>query len=412
MKKQVKLGIFGLRRGATYINHFLANNADIVAACDKSEIYTKKAKELLGKGTAFYTDFDEFLNHDMDAVFIANYFHEHTPYAIKCLEKDIHVLSECTSNSTMAEGVALVRAAKKSKAFYMLAENYPFMTFNREMKKICENGSLGKILYAEGEYNHPRNEANPYPLHLLFDQLNHWRRYQPRTYYITHSLAPLMYTTGATPKRVTALPIYAPNPKNASAVGDIGAILTMVNDDDSVFKVTGHSSFGFEENSYRFCGENGMVENVRGSGGKIALNYNEWQVPEGLEQCSFYKPQINDKDEALIKNAGHDGGDFFVARIFIDCVRNNQKPEMDEYFATTMASVGILGHRSLLEGGMPYDIPDFRKEEDRIKYENDHISPFYHEDGREPTIPCCSHTDFRANEEAVARFKKRLEESL
>ena len=280
------------------------------------------------------------------------------------------------------------------------------------MQKICTDGSLGKILYAEGEYNHPSNAANPYPIHLLYDQMKHWRRYLPRTYYLSHSLAPLMYITGAVPKRVTALPIYAPSENLSSDVGDIAAILTMVNDDDSVFKITGHSSMGFEDNSYRFCGQNGMVENVRGSGGKIALNYNEWQVPEGLEACSFYQPQINDKDEALIKKAGHNGGDFFVARIFIDCVRNNQKPKMDEYFAPTIASVGILGHRSLLDGGMPYDIPDFRKEEDRIKYEDDHLSPFYHDDGREPTIPCCSHTDFRANEEAVARFKKRLEESL
>ena len=48
-------------------------------------------------------------------------------------------------------------AAEKSKAKYMLLENYPFMLFNQEMKKIYEGGTLGKILYAEGEYNHAGN---------------------------------------------------------------------------------------------------------------------------------------------------------------------------------------------------------------------------------------------------------------
>ena len=38
----------------------------------------------------------------------------------------------------------------------------------------------------------------------------------------------------------------------------------------------------------------------------------------------------------------------------------------------------------MLEGGMPYDIPDFRKEEDRIKYENDDLSPY---PPVEPEIP-------------------------
>lgn len=63
----------------------------------------------------------------------------------------------------MAEGVELVRAFEKSNSIYMLAENYPQMIFNREMKRVCDTGTLGKILYAEGEYNHP---VSPYDVEL------------------------------------------------------------------------------------------------------------------------------------------------------------------------------------------------------------------------------------------------------
>ena len=42
-------------------------------------------------------------------------------------------------------------------------------------------------------------------------------------------------------------------------------------------------------------------------------------------------------------------------------------------------------------GGVAYDVPDFRKEEDRVKFENDRETPFYGSDGSEPTIPCSSH---------------------
>ena len=59
-----------------------------------------------------------------------------------------------------------------------------------------------------------------------------------------------------------------------------------------------------------------------------------------------------------------------------------------------MSSVGILAHRSMLENGQPYDIPDFRKEEDRVKYENDHLTPFWSGD-QAPTIACCSVPDFK-----------------
>ena len=62
----------------------------------------------------------------------------------------------------------------------------------------------------------------------------------------------------------------------------------------------------------------------------------------------------------LIRKAGHGGGDFFVIRKFFECVRNQTMPDFDIYFATRLASVAILAHRSLLENGVPYDIPDFR----------------------------------------------------
>jgi len=410
----VRVGIFGLNRGAHFIDHFLANGAEIVAICDKNPRWLNAATKKLGNSVAAYSDFDSFIEHPMDAVFMANYFHEHTPFAIRCLEKDIHVLCECTSNSTMAEGVQLVRAAEKSKAFYMISENYPFMLFNQEMKRVYEGGTLGKVLFAEGEYNHP---GDPYSLAgmYLFDSEKHWRNFLPRSYYITHSLAPLMYATGSLPVKVHAMPVYGPLPEDCCRLdykGDKAAVVTCLNDDDSVFRVTGCASFGAEENSYRICGEKGQIENARGSDNMMILNYSHWQVPEGKEAHNYYQCQLEDKDAELIKKAGHGGGDFFVTRKFLDCIRTNTRPEMDEYFATRLASVAILAHRSILNGGIAYDIPDFRKEEDRVKYENDVASPFWYSDGTAPTIRCSSKPDHHPTKQQVENFKKALEEEM
>lgn len=411
--KRIRLGIFGANRGGHYIPHFLANDAEIVAICDKKEKWINIRKEKLGSDVAYYDNFDEFINHPMDAVFIANYFHEHTPYAIKCLEKDIHVLCECTSNATMAEGVALVRAAEKSKAIYMLAENYPYMNFNREMKKIYDGGTLGELMYGEGEYNHPGNAYSDRSVNTLFDSEKHWRCFVPKTYYITHSLAPLMFITGATPKRVSAFPICLPpegDTLRASYSGaDASAVIMTYNDDGSVFRVTACSTFGAHHNSYRICGKKGSVENVRGGDGKVMLRYNDWQIPEGAEEVKYYMPDLNDKDEELIKNAGHGGGDFIVAREFLNSIREGRKHPFDVYFSTTMASVAILAHRGILEGGKVYDIPDFRKEEDRVKYENDTATPFWGSDGSAPTIPCCSVTDYEPTEYQKKAFSEILD---
>ena len=412
--EQIKIGVFGCNRGSDYFRSLLANNANIVAVCDKDDFWLNKAKERLGDGVAYYESFDEFIEHPMDAVLLANYFNEHAPYAIRFLEKGVHVLSECTAAGTMAECVALVRAAEKSKAKYMLCENYPFMKFNREIKRVCDEGTLGKILYAEGEYNHPGDGQDKSFPQRYVPYATHWRYFLPATYYVTHSLAPIMYATGANPIRVTAMPVYAPNQNPNDIVGthngDAAAIITTLNDDDSVFRFTGCATFGAHHNAYRVCGTEGQIENLRGMDEKIMLRYNKWSKPAEMETANLYDPQWNHKDEDLIVKEGHGGGDFLVIQEFLNCIREDKKPPFDVYFATRMSAVAILGGRSMMERGVPYDIPDFSKEEDRKKWENDTASPCYGPNGEEPTLPCCSHPDYKPMESQLNRYYEAINE--
>lgn len=412
--EKIRIGILGAGRGVDLAENLMLAGADIVALCDFNEKRLREGLKNLDKDVAAFEDFDTFIDYDMDAVVLANYFHEHTPYAIKCFEKGLHVFSECISNGTMAEGVELIRAFEKSNSIYMLAENYPQMIFNREMKRVCDNGSLGKILYAEGEYNHPVKPDDTSFNKSCIYFLEHWRNFLPRAYYVTHSLAPLMWSTGATPKKVSAQPVFAPFDDSSTArhVADRAAIITTANDDGSVFRVTGCAAFGAHHNAYRICGLNGQIENLRGMGNKIMLRYNDWSIPEGLEKTNLYEPSWNDSDEDVINQAGHGGGDYIVARMFLDCIREKKQPEhpYDIYSAVNMASVAILAHRSILNGGTPHNIPDFRLEKERKEYENDRHTPFYYSDGSTPDIPCCSKTDYKPTQEQVKNFLASLED--
>lgn len=395
--KNIKIGMFGAGvRGRSFIESLLLLGCDIVALCDAKERddEMQKTADLCPKKPAIYYNFDEFIEHDMDAVILTNFFNEHAPYAIRCFEKDLHVFSECISNGTMAEGVELIRAFEKSRSIYMLAENYPQMLFNREMKRICDGGTLGTILYAEGEYNHPvaSDDEGFRKDYVYYDK--HWRNFLPGTYYITHSLGPLMRATGATPKRVSVLEClsqYAPEAVG-NMIGKHMAIVNIQNDDGSLFRVTGCGRFGGHHNAYRLCGTKGQIENLRGMGEQVMLRYNKWDIPEGMEEINRYTPNWNDKDEELIKKSGHGGGDYLTLRMFVECIREKKQPEhpFDIYSAITMSSVAILGHRSMLSGGTPIDLPDFHNEDDRKKYENDTASPFWSPDGKAPTVPCCS----------------------
>ena len=82
--------------------------AEVVAICDASEVVRERVSEYLRKNdysSEIYEDFEAFLRHDMDAVVLANYANEHAPFAIRCLGKGLHVMSEVLPVQTLSEAV-------------------------------------------------------------------------------------------------------------------------------------------------------------------------------------------------------------------------------------------------------------------------------------------------------------------
>ncbi|MBQ3085012.1 MAG: hypothetical protein IJC46_06165, partial [Clostridia bacterium] len=79
---RIKIGVFGAGRGVDIAKNFMLLNCDIVALCDFRPDRLEQGAKQLGNGVALYEDFDSFIEHGMDAVILANYFHEHAPFTI------------------------------------------------------------------------------------------------------------------------------------------------------------------------------------------------------------------------------------------------------------------------------------------------------------------------------------------
>lgn len=405
MTGPVKIGVIGVRRGMHIAGAAKHLDMELAAICDTWEEKLNEAGKTLNVAT--YTDFDKFLEHDMDAVIIANYFNEHAPFAIKALKAGKHVLSETSCNSTIAEGVELCREVEKSGCIYMLAENYPYTKFNQEMKRLYENGDIGEVTYAEGEYNHPMDEVSKLK---ISPGLNHWRNILPPTYYNTHALAPLMHITNTMPIKVNALSIPRKNERSVR-VRDDGFCIMVRMDNDAVFRLfglglAGHSIW------YRLHGTKGAMETVRGPGSfgpeQVRIWHEEWDIGENEVTEKIYVPNWPIHAE-LAKNTGHGGGDFFTSYFFIKAIKENKQPFLDVYRGVAMSSVGILAWKSALEDGVPYVVPDFSSETDRKKYENDDWSPFPKD--RKPGQPYASILGkIEPDPQAVKRAKKIWDE--
>ena len=125
---KLKIGIVGAAgRGASFRAAFDAHpQTRIHAVCDVRQDELQKAKERLGAQEA-YDDYQEMLERsDLQAVVIGTPMQFHASQAIAALDRDIHVLSEVTAATSVNECRALVAAATRSKAQYMMAENYNY----------------------------------------------------------------------------------------------------------------------------------------------------------------------------------------------------------------------------------------------------------------------------------------------
>ena len=374
-ERPIRLGIVGVRRGSNYAQLGPKVGMELVALCDTWEERLRQVGDELGVAT--YTRFEDMLEHDLDAVMLANYFHQHAPLAIQALQAGKHVLSECAAAKTLGEAVALARAWEQSGCVYMFAENYPFSAYNQEMRRLYQGGEIGEVRFCEGEYIHPgpsdwSNSLSP--------GMNHWRNWLPSTYYCTHGLGPLMYVTDTMPVSVSAQSI--PYPKDfrrqrmTTRRQDMAAVIVCRMDNGALATVNGIGLQG-EGNWYRFHGTHGLMENCReyGRHGCVRVVHERWDMEEGQVHEKIYEPEFPLARE-LAAQAGHGGGDFFIAHFFAEAIRTRQQPWMNVYRGLAMSMVGPQAWRSALDNGASYPIPDFSNETARAAYENDQWSPY------------------------------------
>lgn len=404
MDKTIRIGVLGTLRGGTYIDLFQRMvGAELTAVCDFRETSLETVRSRLGEGVAVFTSWEDMLESGrIDAVVLCNYFMEHVPFAVQAMERGIHVLSECTPALTMAECVLLCRTVERTGCKYMLAENYPFFPCNMEMRRIYQGGTLGKAVFCEGEYNHP---ASNHELNMLSPGRYHWRNWLPRSYYLTHALAPILHITGNQVRSVICKSVFGPDAFRGTArkVADLVSVMLLEMQDGSLARVTGCAAWGGHGNWYRICGEKGNVQNVPGTLEEIRLQYNAWQIPEGRQEVQTLPARWYEDDamNALPGEAGHGGGDYWVAYEFIRYIRDGVEPFFDVYRSVSMSATAILALRSSMKDGASYTVPDFRREEERRLWEDDHASPFPDETGK-ASMPCCSHPDYEPSPEDLA----------
>ncbi len=371
--KKVRIGVLGGYRGTSMINYCkCAGNAEVVAICDKAPDVLEAQKETTkGLDITFYDNFDDFIKHDMDAVVLANYAHQHAPFAIKAMEAGLHVFSEVLPTQTMKEAVELIEAVERTGKIYAYGENYCYMPAPYEMKKLYREGKIGEVEYAEGEYIH---NCESIWHSITYGEKNHWRNLMYSTFYCTHSLGPIIHITGLRPVSVIGYEGIGAHRKErvGSKAGGFGVEMVTLENGAVVRSVHGGLYTG--GNWYSIYGSKGKMENARRTESrdnvkKLYVRYDENEGEYDLKEEAYFPERPYDE---VSKSFGHGSSDFYSMWNFCEKVLGNPDADIiDVYEALDMSLPGMFAFRSVLAGGIPMDIPNLRNKDEREKWRND-----------------------------------------
>jgi predicted dehydrogenase len=366
MGHKLKIAFAGIRRASSFVRAF-QNHAEteIVALCDLNQTTLAEAGKALGVNQV-YTVYEEMLDEAKpDAVVVATPMHFHAGQAIAALERDIHVLSEVTAAVSLDEAHWLVRACRRSKGVYMMAENYIYRKEIVLVQSMVEAGLFGEVYYAEGEYLHELSV-----LHHTREGKPTWRYYWQvgvnGCTYPTHSLGPCLQWVKERPAQISCVGTGVwTDPEHA--MEDTVMLLCKCASGKLIrVRLDMLSNRPHATTNYALQGTKGAFEGARRAGERSWVwvedrcpDPNTWTPLADFEE-EFLPDLWRNPPEAALQ-AGHGGGDYFEVMDFVDAIQGRKPPTIGIDYAMDMTLPGLVSQESIRQGGAWLPVPDSRE---------------------------------------------------
>jgi len=395
LKRPVRLGIVGARRGSSFARTALTTlgkQVCLTSVCDSDPAVLAQWRHD-HPDLAYYQSYDQFLAAaNVDAVVLSTPLQLHAPQAIQALHAGKHVLSEVIAATTIDECWALITAVQRSGLKYMLAENYCYRRENMLILNMVEQGLFGEIICAEGGYIHDCTHLMYFPIgDYGKDRAGEptWRGRIRQQYngnwYPTHSLGPVaqwlginhqdrLVSTTTWVSHGPVMPRYvqerfgAEHPDaQAEAFKNGDRAVTLVKcQSGALITITVDTTSPHPHNllHYMLQGTSGSYLSRRFKGDDDVLWLHDQSVEDAYQPLTAFAAEFDhplwQEHATRAGETGHGGGDYFVLRDFIESIRTDTPPPIGVVDAVTWSSIFPLSMDSVRRGGLPVDVPDFR----------------------------------------------------
>lgn len=379
--KTLQIGFIGCGpRGCTLVNTCRPiKGVRINALCDKFEARIDEAATFMPKGQTppRYTDHREMLRDaDIEAVYVIVEPENCPDLVVECLEAGKHVISDVPMSFTL-EGIwKIVLAVERTGRKYMLGESTRYWPFINQWKQFVDDGTLGEIICAEGQYLHGMGRDRYYQHPVTGARITleeaakldnpiksrTWNQPHP-ILYLPHELSPLLRVIDDRVTSVVAMGTNGPSRVHPFFPNPDMEMALMKTEKDILVRL----SAGFTAHQprkeitmyhwYSLMGTKGSVETHRTHHDKMKLVLVEDDKAVAREVWYDFDREHTAPE---ILNSGHSGLDYFAVRYFADAVLNDQPPAMDVYVAADSAAPAIMAAESAARGGERMAVPDFR----------------------------------------------------
>lgn len=401
---KVRLGYIGVGlRGRNHIQEgLLRDDVEIVAICDTQEEslsecrkqFTTAGKKLPKEYTGGVDAYKGLLDRkDIDGVIIATPWQFHKQMAIDAMRAGKYVGCEVIAGISLEDHWDIVKVHEETKVPYMTLENVCYRRDVMAILNMTRQNLFGEMIHLEGGYQHNLRA-------VLFNDGKHYYghgvEYGPKALseaqwrtqfnidrnadiYPTHGVGPLMHYANINygnrftnlvsfSSKARGLAAYvegmspgSPNAKINYKNGDV--ITTMINCANGETVMLSHDthlprpySLGF-----RVQGTKGLWMDVANSVYIEGKSKEDDQWDKADEWLTKYDHPLWAKYNKLAEGAGHGGMDWFVFNAFVESVKRKVQTPIDVYDSMTMSVITPLSEKSIAEGNMPQQFPDFTK---------------------------------------------------
>jgi len=365
---RINLGIIGVgSRGQQLMRTFLrVPGVRFAGLCDVYEPRFAAGRRITSENTPIYHDYRELLAaRDIDAVIVSTPLSLHAEHIVAVLESGHHVYGEKSMALTVEQCDRVLDAVKRSSKHYQVGLQYHYAPWYQEVLRRVQAGRLGHItqIYAYWHRNNSWRRPVPAGSDAKLERLINWRLYKE---YSGGLLAEL-----GSHHINFANEVFGALPESVVGSGGIDFWKDGRETQDNV-QVTfrypsGQTLFFSALTTNRFTGDQVRVFGTDGSAvltESDATLYYEPKRPEsavrqqtivqhGIVTGATYKSELPYRgpgEPVAVPEDKQGSPDYLACAAFINSLRTNKRPEVDEQKAWKEGVAVALGNQAIEKG--------------------------------------------------------------